>query len=165
MPTCKIITKDFCSTCTQAWHSCVLARMKWLNGDVALSDLVQKLNELRIADGERVDSVGSILLEWVSTHIYNRNASGFFTHTVWPEILAGNIWQMSSWFTTKYSANGDFADLVLYAVAAVLDPAYAEIAVPRSAKLKSTNLQKNWENDEFTKDYSCQYFQPYGKQI
>lgn len=38
-------------------------------GDIAFSDLVQKLNELRIADGERVDSVGSILLEWVSTFV------------------------------------------------------------------------------------------------
>ena len=61
--------------------------------------------------------------------------------------MAGNIggefnlvvWWMSSWSakfeSAKYSANGDFADLVLYDAAAVLDPTHAEITVPRSTKL------------------------------
>ena len=44
--------------------------------------------------------------------------------------------------SAKYSAHGDFADLILYVAAAVPDPAHAEIAVPRSAKLKSANLRK-----------------------
>ena len=49
------------------------------------------------------------------------------------------VWQMSGW-STKYSANEDFADLVLYTAVAVPDTAHAEIAVPRSAKSKSANL-------------------------
>ena len=68
--------------------------------------------------------------------------------------MAGNIggefnlavWRMSGWSAklkfAKYSAHGNFADLVLYAASAVPDPANGEIAVPRSAKLKSANLQK-----------------------
>ena len=68
--------------------------------------------------------------------------------------MAGNIgrefnlavWRMSSWSTklksAKYSAHGDFADLVLYAATAVPNPAHTEIAVPQSAKLKTANLQK-----------------------
>ena len=56
--------------------------------------------------------------------------------------MAGNIsrkfnlavWQVSGQFAklkpAKYSANGDFADLVLYAAAAVPDHAHTEIAVP-----------------------------------
>ena len=52
------------------------------------------------------------------------------------------IGQSAKLKSAKYSAHGDFADLVLYAAAAVPDPAHAEIAVPQSAKLKSANLQK-----------------------
>ena len=56
------------------------------------------------------------------------------------------VWQMSVWSakfkSAKYSATGNFADLVLYAVAAVPDPALTEIAVPRPTKLKSANLKK-----------------------
>ena len=52
------------------------------------------------------------------------------------------VWRMSG-RSAKYSANGDFADLILYATAAVPDPAHAEITVPRSAKLKSASLPKN----------------------
>ena len=68
--------------------------------------------------------------------------------------MAGNIggefnlvvWRMSGWSaklkSAKYSAHGDFADLILYATAAVPDPAHTEIAVPRSTKLKSKKLGK-----------------------
>ena len=68
--------------------------------------------------------------------------------------MAGNIggefnlavWWMSGQSTklkfAKYSAHGDFADLVLYTAAAVPDPAHTKIAVPRSDELKSANLKK-----------------------
>ena len=59
------------------------------------------------------------------------------------------VWRMSDQSTklksAKYSTHGDFADLVLYAMAAVPNPAHAEIVVSRSANLKSANLQKIWK--------------------
>ena len=56
--------------------------------------------------------------------------------------MAGNVggeinlvvWRMSSLSaklkSAKYSDHGNFADLVLYAASAVLDPFHAEIVVP-----------------------------------
>ena len=75
-------------------------------------------------------------------------------YRVWHYRMAGNIggefnlaiWRMSGRSvklkSAKYSAHGDFADLALHAAAAVHNPTHADIAVPRSAKLKFANLQK-----------------------
>ena len=66
------------------------------------------------------------------------NIGGEFNLVVWR--MSG---QSAKFKSIKYSANGDFAEHILYATAAVPSPAHAEIAVPRSARLKYANLKKS----------------------
>ena len=68
------------------------------------------------------------------------NIGGEFNLAVWR--MSGRSAKLKS---AKYTTHVDFADLVLYAAAAVPDPAHAEITVPRSTKLKSANLPKIWK--------------------
>ena len=66
-----------------------------------------------------------------------RNIGGEFNLAVWQmKRLSANL------NPPKYSANGDYTDLHIYAADALPDPAHAEIAAPRFVKLKSANLQK-----------------------